>query len=143
MLKVKSITGSTLFLRNQNGLDTVCQMCGSCSRCYCNEMVNSLSYNSSKEINKMVDQAIKEQWQLVLVIDDCTSNRIRHRPTMKEKPSMCTCSYIKINQDYKSSTCLPDVHLIIWAITVLINLMMSPKQAIYHDYWTVNHNFLF
>lgn len=89
---------NTLFLHhsnfNQDGLDTIRQMGGSCSRRFCNEMINSLSDSNPKKISEMIDQAIKERWQLVLIIDDYTTIHTRRRPTTTERPSvskpMCT-----------------------------------------------------
>lgn len=57
-------------------------------------MINSLSDSNPKKISEMIDQAIKERWQLVLIIDDYTIIHRRRRPTKTDRPSvfksMCT-----------------------------------------------------
>ena len=86
-----------LYLRssqiNQEGLETEHIMGHSCARRTVNNVVNMMSKTHYQSFKDFIDDAIKNKWLLVLIIDDYTSVHTKRRPQedkASEAKSMCT-----------------------------------------------------
>ena len=86
-----------LYLRssqiNQDGLETEHIMGHSCARRTVNNVVNMMSKTHYQSFKDFIDDAIKNKWLLVLIIDDYTSVHTKRRPQedkASEAKSMCT-----------------------------------------------------
>ena len=106
---------------NQQDLDTVRQMGGSCCRRLAGNLLNHLSNSNHQKISELINDAIQHQWQLVLVIDDFTSIHTRRRPTtdkLSQSKSMCTI-IIKVFKNIKAiPACLPSTYHCLQAIDI-------------------------
>ncbi|XP_028515844.1 uncharacterized protein LOC114575348 [Exaiptasia diaphana] len=90
-------TDHAVFLKNSNvnkeALITQRVMGNSCSKTKTNDMILAMYQSAAKEINNIVEQAISNKWQVVLVIDDYTSIHSIRRPkteTLSNPKYMCT-----------------------------------------------------
>lgn len=73
-----------LFLKhsnlNQRGLEAQREMGNSCCRRGVNILHAELAESNTNKTGELISEAIKEQWQLVLIIDDYTSIHSKRRP---------------------------------------------------------------
>lgn len=78
---------------NQEGMDTEYQLGNTCSRKTKNLKLNMLSDNHQKNLENFFSEAIKNEWLLVLIIDDFTKIHTNRRPNhqhISNVMSMCT-----------------------------------------------------
>ncbi|KAL9974746.1 hypothetical protein ACROYT_G011827 [Oculina patagonica] len=101
-------TDHALFLKesnlNQQGLQAEREMGNSCSLRKVNTLYQELAESNSKKIGELISEAIENQWQLVLVIDDYTSIHSKRRPQTEQlcqPKSMCTI-VIKVFKNVKA-----------------------------------------
>ena len=87
----------SLYLRssriNQEGLETEHIMGLSCARRTVNSIVNTMADNHYQSFQNFIQDAVKNKWLLVLIIDDYTSVHTKRRPQgekASEAKSMCT-----------------------------------------------------
>ncbi|XP_028410469.1 uncharacterized protein LOC114533084 [Dendronephthya gigantea] len=77
----------------QEGIDTQHRMGHTCSRKTSNIIRSQLSRNHAESLNSFFDQAIQNEWVLVLIIDDFTKVHTYRRPSTSKTcnpMSMCT-----------------------------------------------------
>ena len=65
---------------NQEGMDTEYQLGNTCSRKTTNIKLNKLSSNHHNNLESIFSEAIKNEWLLVLIIDDFTKIHTNRRP---------------------------------------------------------------
>ena len=68
-------------------------MGNSCSRRKLATLYGELADGNINKINELICEAIKQQWQLVLIVDDYTSIHRKQRPKadqIRQSKSMCT-----------------------------------------------------
>lgn len=102
---------------NQEGIQTQHVMGGSCSKTTTNERMISLSEGNAKIIDEIVAEAIRNSWQLVVIVDDYTSVHSIRRPNspiLSNPKYMCTI-VIKVFKNVKAIPAGPansyhDVH---------------------------------
>ena len=85
-----------LFLKhsnlNQRGLEAQREMGNSCCRRGVNILHAELAESNTNKTGELISEAIKEQWQLVLIIDDYTSVHSKRRP--KNRSIMPSQKYV-------------------------------------------------
>ena len=101
-------TDHALFLKdsnlNQRGLEAQREMGNSCCRRRVNILHAELAESNTNMIGELISEAIKEQWQLVLIIDDYTSIHSKRRPKTDQlchPKSMCTI-VVKVFKNVKA-----------------------------------------
>ena len=110
-------TDHVLFLKesnlNQKGLEAEWEMGNSCSREKMTTLYGELADGNTNKINELTCEAIKQQWQLVLLADDCTSFHSKRRPKnvqIHQPKSMCAI-VIKVFKNVKAiSKCVPTTY---------------------------------
>jgi len=87
----------SLYLRssriNQKGLETEHIMGLSCARWTVKSIVNTMAENHYQSFQNFIQDAVKNKWLLVIIIDDYTSVHTKRRPQWEkasEAKSMCT-----------------------------------------------------
>ena len=89
-------TDHALFLKdsnqNQRGLEAQREMGNSRCRRRVNILHAELAESNTNMIGELISEAIKEQWQLVLIIDDYTSVHSKRRP--KNRSIMPSQKYV-------------------------------------------------
>lgn len=87
-------TDYALFLKdsnlNQRGLEAQREMGNSCCRRRVNILHAELAESNTNKMGELISEAIKEQWQLVLIIDDYTSQQT----TSKNRSTMPSQKYV-------------------------------------------------
>ena len=101
-------TDHALFLKdsnlNQRGLEAQREMGNSCCRRRVNILHAELAESNTNMIGELISEAIKEQWQLVLIIDHYTSVHSKRRPKTDQLchlKSMCTI-VVKVFKNVKA-----------------------------------------
>ena len=100
-------TDHALFLKesnlNQKGLEAEREMGNSCRRRKITTLYAELAGSNGNRVDELISEAIKHQWQIVLIIDDYTSIHTKRRPKTEQlcqPKSMCTI-VIKIFKNVK------------------------------------------
>lgn len=78
---------------NQEGVDTENQLGNSCCRRSVTNSLNSLAENHKQNLEAFLEDAYKNEWLLILIIDDYTTVHTHRRPTSCKSStsnSMCT-----------------------------------------------------
>ena len=85
-------------------------MGNSCSRRKMTTLYGELANGNTNKVNELICEAIKRQWQPVLIVDDYTSIHRKRRPKtdqMRQPKSMCAI-VIKVFKNVKAvSKCVP------------------------------------
>ncbi len=76
---------------NQEGMDTEFQLGNTCSRKTTKLKINKLSSDHHNHLEKIFSEATKNEWLLVLIIDDFTKIHTNSAQTINNFPIVLAC----------------------------------------------------